>query len=162
MDVRFVVDGMLGRFARWLRMLGCDVVYMNDATDERLMEVAESEKRVLLTRDVVLCRRAMGSGIGAYLVEGRNESERLANTARRFGIRLDVDTSVSRCATCNAPIKPVVKSEVEDRLPPTTRRIYDQFWVCTGCGKVYWQGGHWKKIAEVLAQANRILESKTS
>ncbi|MFQ6076843.1 MAG: Mut7-C RNAse domain-containing protein [Candidatus Bathyarchaeia archaeon] len=160
--MRFVADGMLGRFARWLRLLGCEVEYMNDASDERLMEIAEREERVLLTRDVELHRRARGRGIEAHLVEGRNEPERLANVARRFGIMLEVDTSISRCPTCNSPIKPVVKSEVEDRIPPTTRRIYDEFWVCTGCGKVYWQGGHWKKINEVLARANKILESQGS
>ena len=24
-------------------------------------------------------------------------------------------------------------------------RSYDEFFICSGCGKVYWQGSHWKR-----------------
>ena len=52
--MRFVTDGMLGRFSRWLRLLGCDVEYYRDSVDEELLKVAKAQGRVLLTRDAEL------------------------------------------------------------------------------------------------------------
>ena len=158
--MRFVSDGMLGRLTRWLRLLGYDVTYLNDFSDARILEIAEEEGRVLLTNDVALYRSARRRDVEAYLVEGENEAERLANMARRLGIVLDVDTTVSRCPACNSTIEMIEKSEVEGKVPPNTLKMYDEFWVCRGCGKIYWQGGHWKKIEEALAEARVKLEEK--
>ncbi len=160
--MRFVADGMLGSFARWLRLLGYEVNYVNDATDERLMEVANAEGRILLTGDVELYRRALARGIETYLIRGRTEPERLANMAKRFGIKLEVDPTTSRCPSCNSPIRRAEKTAVERKVPPKTLRIYEEFWMCEGCEKVYWQGSHWKKMGDVLAKAKRVLESQRS
>ena len=159
--MRFIVDGMLGSFSRWLRMLGCEVKYYNRASDNELLDVAREESRVLLTRDLELFRRAKSRGLEAFFVEGVTEAERLADVSRRFNIKLEVDTSISRCPTCNSPIKRVEKNEVLDKVPSGTLKHYDEFWVCTGCGKVYWRGGHWKNINATLAKAKKFLERKT-
>lgn len=157
--MRFVVDEMLGRSSRWLRLLGCEVKYFK-AADDKFLEIAEKENRILLTRDLELIRRAKSRGLEAFYVEGEDEAEKLANISRRFNIKLEVDTSVSRCPTCNSPIKKVEKSEVLDKVPMGTLEHYDEFWMCLGCGKVYWQGGHWKKINETLARAKELLKTK--
>ncbi len=156
----FVVDSMLGKLCRWLRMLGADAAYLRDATDVELLELSLEEKRVLLTRDEELYRRATARGIEAYFVEGEDEAEMLANLSRRFGIRLDLDVSISRCPACNSRIVAVPKEAVESRVPPTTYRAQEQFWRCPSCGKVYWQGSHWKGIRSVLKEAKRHLEER--
>ena len=48
---RFVADKMLGRLARWLRILGCDVLYGTNFSGRGLLAAARSEDRVMLTRD---------------------------------------------------------------------------------------------------------------
>lgn len=160
--MRFVSDGMLGRLTRWLRLLGYDVTYLNDFSDARILEVAEEEGRILLTNDVALYRSAKRRSVEALLVEGKNEAERLADLAKRLNIVLDVDATVSRCPACNSTIKEIERSGVKGKVPPNTFKMHDQFWVCPRCGKVYWQGGHWKKIEEILAKARTILEEKKS
>ena len=55
---KLYADVMLGRLAKWLRILGFDVLYSNDSRDEELLETCKSEGRVLLTRDTELARRA--------------------------------------------------------------------------------------------------------
>ena len=52
--MKFVVDGMLGKLARWLRMMGHDVEYSNSMDDSELLTIARKEQRILLTRDFEL------------------------------------------------------------------------------------------------------------
>ncbi len=159
--LRFVADGMLGSSARWLRMLGYDVKYCNDALDDDLLRVAEHENRVLLTRDAELFRRACAAGLRAAFVEGGSEAERLASIARCFDIRLEVDMSVTRCPVCDSPLKKVGREAVLDRVESGTLRHYSEFWLCEGCGKVYWRGGHWAKITEILNKAKELMEEES-
>jgi len=153
--MRFVVDEMLGRSSRWLRMLGYEAEYFK-TSDNELLEIAKRENRILLTRDLELFRRARSRGLEAFFVEGKDEAERLANVSKRFNIKLEIDITSSRCPACNSLVRRVGKAEVSDRVPKGSLMHYDEFWICTGCGKVYWQGRHWKKINETLARAREL------
>jgi uncharacterized protein with PIN domain len=157
--LKFVVDGMLGSFTRWLRLLGYEAEYFKGSSDEFLLERAASLNATLLTRDEELFRRARARGLQAFFVEGDDEVERLSSVAGRFGLRLDVDEVLSRCPTCGSSLKRVDIDEVLDRVPKGTLRHYSEFWGCTGCGKVYWRGGHWKKINETLERARKLLHA---
>jgi uncharacterized protein with PIN domain len=134
-------------------MLGHDVTYFRSADDEKLVEMAKSEKRVLLTRDHKLSQQAATWGVEAVLVEKTDEAEKLADLARRFGFKLEIDLSVSRCPKCNSGIKAVSKDVVINQIPEATSVYYNDFWLCLGCGKVYWQGAHWKRIEKTLEEA---------
>jgi uncharacterized protein with PIN domain len=151
--LRFITDGMLGKLTRWLRMLGHDVTYFRSADDEKLLELAKSEKRVLLTRDRELYQQAAARGADAVLVEAADEAGKLADLAGRFGFRLEIDLSVSRCPKCNAAIEAVPKGVVVDEVPEATAMYYEDFWRCLGCGQVYWRGAHWKRIEKTLEEA---------
>jgi len=149
---------MVGRLARWLRLIGNDVVYSRDLTDSELIRRAITEARILLTSDVELYRRAVADGADSFLVKGGTEAERLARIAKRFRIDLNIDTATSRCPTCNATIRPIKKEQVKEKVPPSTYEVFNEFWECTNrdCGKIYWQGSHWKKIGEHLSKAERL------
>jgi len=149
---------MVGRLARWLRLIGNDVVYSRDLTDNELIRRAVTEARILLTSDVELYRRAVADGADSFLVKGRTEAERLARIAKRFKIDLDINTTTSRCPTCNAAIRPVEKERVKGMVPASTYEVFNEFWECTNrdCGKVYWQGSHWKKIGGHLSKVERL------
>lgn len=150
---------MVGRLARWLRLIGNDVVYSRDLTDSELIRRAITEARILLTSDVELYRRAVADGADSFLVKGGTEAERLARIAKRFRIDLNIDTATSRCPTCNATIRPIKKEQVKEKVPPSTYEVFNEFWECTNrdCGKIYWQGSHWKKIGEHLSKAERLV-----
>lgn len=158
--MRFVTDGMLGRLTRWLRLLGHDVVYLKDVIDTELLEVAKEEGRILLTKDVALFKKAKKQSMESHLVDGKNEIEKLANIAEHYSIKLNVDVTISRCSTCNSSIREVKKTEIERKVPSTTFETYHKFWICNGCGKIYWQGGHWNKIEEILTKTRMMLKIK--
>lgn len=158
--MKFITDSMLGKLSRWLRMLGHDVEYSRSEDDKKLVEKAKSEKRILLTRDLKLYQRAMTQGVNAMLVEATTGAEKLADLARRFDFNLEIDVNVSRCPKCNAKIKPVSKGMIVDRVPRATSTYYNEFWECAGCGQIYWQGAHWKRIEKTLKEAKKSLENE--
>ncbi|MEM3737632.1 MAG: Mut7-C RNAse domain-containing protein [Candidatus Bathyarchaeia archaeon] len=160
--MKFLADGMLGRFTRWLRLLGYDVVYEPDTTDETLINTAKEDGRILLTSDLDLYRRAVGRGVEAYFVDvGEEEAIKLSRFSKRFGASLRVRVESSRCPTCNSLLKRVEWSAVKDKIPQETLKRYREFWTCTNgkCGKVYWQGSHWRMIDQTLKAARSYLEN---
>ena len=111
--------------------------------------------RVLLTKDFELYKRAISRGLDAFYVEGKTESDRLAEVAKRYGVELVVDMDKSHCPICNTKLQAAPKEQLKDELEPNTYTYYDKFWKCPNCGQVYWQGAHWKQINGTLAQAQQ-------
>jgi Uncharacterized conserved protein len=153
--VKFLADGMLGKLARWLRMLGQDVLYNTKLSDDELLGLAKAECRVLLTRDFELYKRVVSRGLEGFYVEGKRESDQLSEVAKRYGMELAVDMDKSRCPLCNTKLESASKEQLKGELKPNTYRYYDRFWRCPSCGQVYWQGAHWKQITGTLTQAQQ-------
>jgi len=157
-EPKFVIDTMLGRLARWLRILGYDVVYHRKMEDWKILRLADEENRIIITRDRGLHRRAMNKGLKSILLETDDMAERLAIIAFRAGIRLYIDLDRTRCPICNTPLIRVDKEKVKDIVPPRVYRLHDDFWLCPKCHKAYWVGSHWNKIEEILREARKIYE----
>lgn len=131
----------LGALARWLRLLGLDASYRNDATDDALVDKAADEQRTLLSKDRgLLMRRAIAAG--GY-VRGARPDEQVADVLDRFAPPLRPWT---RCTACNGLLAAVDKANVQERLEPGTRRTYDAFALCSDCGRVYWRGAHYQRL----------------
>lgn len=158
--MKFIVDGMLGKLARWLRMLGQDVIYSTELDDVELINIAKKEKCVILTRDLELYRSALSRDLEAFYIEGRTEAEKLANLGNRFNLSLFINVENSHCPRCNGKILLVPKEKVRDKIQKNTFSYYNQFWKCPDCGKIYWQGAHWKGILKTLEEARNIKKPK--
>ncbi len=154
-SLRFIVDSMLGSLARWLRMLGYDTVYAKGWHDSKVLEKALEERRILVTRDHGLYRRAVRRGAEAAYVS-ENLAEALALLNLKYGLRLELDPAHSRCPLCNAPLREAGREEVRGRVPPRVYERYTRFWICTGCGQIYWVGGHWRGIERTLQEAREL------
>ena len=156
--MKFIADGMLGKLTRWLRILGHNVKYSNRLDDNQLLTIAKKERRILLTRDLELYQQATAKGINAFYLEGTDEAERLAQLAKRFGIKLEVDMTTSRCPKCNTRVKPIEKEKIADKIEKSTFTYYNEFWQCPKCEQIYWQGAHWTRIRKTLEQAKENLK----
>lgn len=139
----FVLDVHLGKLARLLRLLGLDVLYSNAFHDLELVDIAERDGRVLLTRD----RRLLFHRRIAYgrFVRHTDPMEQTREVISHFGLQALI-RPFSRCMDCNGPVAPVKKSEILDQLLPKTARYYDEFYRCGDCGKIYWKGPHFKGL----------------
>jgi hypothetical protein len=137
---RFVVDAMLGRLARWLRLLGHDTLYDPAADDRELARCAAATGRVLLTRDRgLLARRIVTRGM---LVEHDDLGGQLRQVAAACGLTLDPARCFTRCPACNTETVDAPRETVAGRVPPFVLRTQERFRACPGCGRVYWAGTH--------------------
>jgi uncharacterized protein len=151
---RFLADGHLGKLARNLRLLGLDTAYERDADDRRLLEIMTAEDRALLTRD----RRLLMHSIvrHGYCPRADDAEEQTREVLRRFGLLHDAArlAPYRRCLRCNALLESVAKSEILGPLAgePLTLRYYNDFRRCAGCGRIYWPGTHFGKLAARVAK----------
>ncbi|MGD0017779.1 MAG: Mut7-C RNAse domain-containing protein [Candidatus Limnocylindrales bacterium] len=148
---RFVLDGHLGRLARYLRMLGFDARYDNRATDDELARLSADERRILLTRDRGLLKRSIV--LLGYLVRGDDPRRQLDEVAGRYGLA-PLAAPFSRCVRCNGLLEQVDRLAVAERLAnePRTLRYFDSFGRCLDCGSIYWQGSHFERMSRLVRQ----------
>ncbi len=149
----FVLDGHLGQLALYLRLLGFDTHYQNDADDAVLAQLAHDEQRVLVTRDQALLMRKIVTH-GCCLLS-HDPRQQLLTLLHRFHLYPEI-RPWQRCLRCNGRLQPVAKEAVLSRLEPKTRLYYDEFHVCQQCDHIYWKGSHYVPlrafIAEIMAQ----------
>lgn len=151
-----MADGMLGRLARWLRIMGYDTAYPGTARDEQLLEMA-SRGRILLTADKELYAKAVRMGLTAHLVREREHVKRVADVVKHF--KLPITPQEARCTLCNGEL---VWSEGGPRpgpageVPPMSA---SELWVCSSCGKFYWEGSHWRRIGETLRSVEELVNT---
>ncbi len=142
---RFACDVMLGRTARWLRMLGFDTFYDNRAVDPDLRDMCLAEKRILLTKDVALHKSLPAAG--SFRVRAVHPRQQLEEIAAAFGLgRFSLPC---RCSLCNGALLPLEKEEASGRVPPYVFRTQEAFQRCERCGKLYWPGTHAAGIARL-------------
>ncbi len=138
---------MLGRLARWLRILGYDTLYNPRWPDDELARRARAEGRILLTRDRALAHRP---GLRALLVESERLEAQLAQVAHTLG--LDAAGYLSRCPACNDLLETVPRSWAWGYVPPYTFVTQHEFRLCPTCNRFYWRGTHSERMGEVLAR----------
>ena len=136
-ELRLLADSMLGRLAKWLRLLGYDTAYDNAATDPQLARRARAEARILLTRDRELAGRR---GLRILLIESQVLEEQVRQVLEALGP--PPFPALSRCTVCNVALEPVSHAEVAGRVPQYVLRTHGDFRYCTGCKRIYWPGSH--------------------
>ncbi len=160
--MKFLADAMLGKLAEWLRILGYDTVSASDLSildDDYLLDIAEDEGRILLTKDRGLHERARKEGVESVLVDGEDVEHQLAFLVREGYVELDDVPSLERCPRCNGVLKPVSKSEVRGLVPMGVYMSQDEFWACSNCGQIYWKGSHWKRMKEFVERVRAIIST---
>ncbi len=148
--MKFLVDAMFGRLARWLRMSGYDTVYDVNLRDGRMIGIAKEEGRILVTRDRDVTHRAKAEGVRVVCVSSLDFTARLRQMTHEFGVVFQGSPELSRCPICNADLRLTCKKDIKAKVSENVRKHYDRFWVCDSCEKIYWHGGHWKNVRETL------------
>jgi uncharacterized protein with PIN domain len=136
---------MLGRLAKWLRLLGYDTTYYSAASDPELARRARAEGRVLLTRDHELASRR---GLQTLFITSEVLEEQVQQVIEFVGP--PPRPPHSRCSVCNPTLDPVEPAEIADRVPPYVLRTQTDFRRCPGCSRVYWPGTHRQGMAQLL------------
>ena len=140
---RFAADAMLGRLARWLRVLGFDTTYDAAIADTVLVRHANDEGRVLLTRDRHLLRELQPAQ--AHEVRQDAPLEQLGELVRALDLAAPAEL-FTRCILCNTPLAPA-----RDRETPLGAQ--GPLLECPSCGRLYWHGSHVRRMRMALERA---------
>ncbi|USZ68930.1 Mut7-C RNAse domain-containing protein [Halorussus salilacus] len=168
-DTALVLDAMLGKLSTYLRMCGYDAAYALDPSarraegssaeasdaqtesddprgrdaDDRLLELARAENRLLVTRDAGLARCAGDAGL---LLESKDVTDQLRELSDEgFELALSEPT---RCSNCNAGLVGVERGDSTPEYAPPSDET--RVWKCPECGQHFWKGSHWDSVAETL------------
>ncbi|MBT6603760.1 hypothetical protein HOB36_01575 [Candidatus Bathyarchaeota archaeon] len=147
-DPSFILDGMLGSLARWLRIAGYDSIYFRGLDDNLLLVEIMSFSRIMLTRDRELFQRSQKLGLRSMYLESEEVKVQLSHLKTELGVELSATNS--RCPRCNGSLRKTPKADVQDLVPAESFNAFDEFWVCGTCSRAYWKGSHWEKIRETL------------
>ncbi len=140
-----LADGMLGRLARWLRILGYDTAFDPQADDWTLVRRARAEARLLLTRDRQLANRR---GTPALLIESEELADQVQQVVATVGP--PPEGAFTRCPVCNERLASLSREAARERVPPHVYRTQQEFRLCPACNRVYWRGTHWQRMREAL------------
>ncbi len=156
--MKFVVDRMLGRLARWLRLFGYDTLEIRkqENEDELLLKLAEDEDRILVSRDRGLIRKAEKKGIVSCLIYSSDVQEQIKEMHEK--LRISLEPEMDRCTLCNSSIRKAGAEDMEIiREKEYVPWINTEFWICDNCGQVYWEGRHWENIKDRVEKLKKLL-----
>ena len=144
---------MLGSVARKLRIFGFDTLYVAHAPDDEILKMGIEQGRVILTADKELFKRVVKAGAPGVLVSGAGGVDDIAHILSKNGIAsVRLDGISSRCSICNGLLEERTPEQVKNGIPDRVAECHSEFYRCAACGKVYWEGGHLRRI-RALARA---------
>lgn len=140
---------MLGKLAKWLKILGFDAVYFRKIDDDDLLDVARTQGRILLTRDNGIIERA--GDVKALFIESEDWRDQIKQVLDSLGLK-DQAQPHSRCVECNEVLKVVPKSRIKNLVPPFIYENAKNFSLCPQCDRVFWKGTHFEDMERKLEQ----------
>lgn len=151
--MKFIVDCMLGKLAKWLKILGFDTLYFNKIEDDDFLAHAQKKKRVILTRDTGMIDRS--GDIENLFIDSEDWKDQVKQVLNTFNLWDQVKPN-SRCIECNMVLKSLPKSKAKNLVVPFVYEHAESFALCPSCGRVFWQGTHFQdmeyKIDEILKE----------
>ena len=154
MTQKLLVDAMLGKIARKLRIFGLDTSYSNTIADDDILNEAENDGRIVITKDKQLHAKAIKNGLECILLDEGSEIEHLIKIRNHLGLKkFDIDMCLTRCPLCNLQLSKAQNDDLAD-IPQKTLHWVQEFWKCKRCNKIYWRGSHFIKLNHLLKSVN--------
>ncbi|MFH0761342.1 MAG: Mut7-C RNAse domain-containing protein [Bacteroidota bacterium] len=152
---RFICDVHLGRFCKYLRMLGFDTLYSNRYTSDEMITISRQEQRIILSRNYLLTRHKEVTR--AYWIGSPDPLEQIKDLIKKLDLSKLADP-LTRCLNCNDRIVPIEKQEIIHRLQAGTAKYFKEFFICPACDQIYWKGSHFDNMSDFIR--NSILNNR--
>jgi uncharacterized protein with PIN domain len=145
---------MLGKLAKWLKILGFDALFFSKIEDDELLTIARKEGRILLTKDTGLIQQA--KDVETLFLESEEWQDQVQQVLEHFSLWEKVNPH-TRCIDCNVVLKNLSKKNAKNLVSAFIFDKADSFALCPSCGRVFWRGTHFK---DMEAQIKEILNKK--
>jgi hypothetical protein len=146
--MKFICDTMLGKLAKYLRIVGVDTSYSNFSSWSLIISSAAAEQRTILTRRTNLL--LSGQQAACYVIQGNYPYEQLQDVIRHFSLQVDSSRFFTRCLLCNQLLVAVDKASVAGSIPAYVFSTVNDFVRCPQCAKIYWKGTHYGNMLKRL------------
>ena len=145
---RFVVDSMLGKMAKWLRVLGFDARYEH-LKRQAQVQTYLAEGYLVITRNQRWCPYQ-----GVMCVRANDPMEQLREAIAKLSVTPDEVRLLQRCIVCNEPLNQLLREEAFGLVPDYVFETHTMFYQCAQCRRIYWPGSHpgrmLKRLQDVL------------
>ena len=148
--VKLLVDHMLGKLAKYLRMLGFDAVYFTQPDLSLLIEKADQEKRIILSRNTKL--KHINGFSDFVFINNDQPDKQLREFLDYFKIHVSYDQLFTRCLRCNQKLVVANHEDIKGEVPSYVLETHKEFSFCPQCKKVYWAGTHLKEMKEIIGK----------
>lgn len=138
MPQKFILDAMLGKLARWLRIMGHDAYYRPYYKPGEIRSRV-NEGRVFITRNLRCseCRKE------AVFLSPDQVGEQLKQMHREGYILVDRTIWFTRCMICNEPLLQAPYESLRENVPDYVyfKNPYGISY-CPSCNRFFWPGTH--------------------
>ena len=146
--MRFLADSMLGRLAKWLRVLGYDTLYQTFYPGDAIKDLLGPERR-LLSRD----RGLIECFPETLVIQSNRVGNQLREVAVRTGMTPDRSKWFSRCLICNEPLRTAEAEEARERIPEYVfYQSLSRIQTCPSCRRYFWPGSHRERMIKQLRE----------
>lgn len=153
--IRFIVDAMLGKLTKKLRVFGYDSIYSSDTDDNEIINIAKKENRIIITKDSQLARQGIKNKVNVIEIIGNDEIEQFLQINKKVKLGKCVASGKSsRCTACNGELKSIDKNIAKEKVPPRVLEQTNEFWKCKNCQKIYWEGTHIQNLQKFAGMLN--------
>jgi len=148
-DIRFMVDHMLVKLGKYLRILGFDADWDGNIRTHELITRANRERRLFITRNTRLpYQYPLPDHV--MLIHETDPAQQFTTVVAR----LKLETArylFSKCIRCNVLLQPVAdKEEIRSLVHPNVFGSYNTFYRCPSCKTVFWKGSHVRNTCRKL------------
>ena len=155
----FIVDAMLGNIAKKLRLLGYDSQYFSDIDDEKLIDIARNEQRIIVSKDEELIKKAQKRGIKSIHIRKNEEIEQCLEIIASINLKkIQIDGNSARCPKCNSLTELIDKNNIKEKISQGVFNSNEKFWKCKCCNQLYWEGTHIINLQEFVRKVNERLQ----
>lgn len=159
-DPKFLADCMLGRLAKWLRILGLDTG-LSPVEGRSLYSIvveASRDGRIVLTRDTGVEKYA--GRVPFIMIREQCWEEQLNIVIKETSVKPNEEKIFSRCVLCNTVLEKIPLREGDKFVPDSVRERGLEYFKCFSCGRIYWRGTHIDNVMSRLVQIG-IMEKQT-
>ena len=143
----FIADRMLGRLAKWLRILGYDTAYLPQLSPQGIIHEGRRQGRIIITRDTKVVRdKQVPPFIFIRADHFREQLRQVVEACQLDPLRF----VLTRCAVCNAPLATTPREKVQDHVPPYVWETQVEFHQCPKCRRLYWGATHREHVINEL------------